>query len=753
LLAFYLFAQNSIGQKVGVVLSGGGANGLAHIGVLEALEEGNVPIDYITGTSAGAYIAALYACGYTPKEIKTIVLSEKFQLMTKGELDENGRFLLKEKTPNASMINFNFSKDNLIKSVLPTSFISSELLDYEMFVSMATHSASNQNNFDSLFIPFRCVASDIKNKKSFIFKSGNLNEAVRASMTYPFYLSPISVDGVLLFDGGLYNNFPSDVLYEEFEVDYIIGSNVSYNADPPKEDDLISQITNMLVTPSDFSLPCKNGIIIEPETGVTTFDFENVKTAIDAGYNLTLKKLDSIRNYVKDSLNPNELNLRRSKYKTKITPLRIKNIIAIDQNLDTIDFVVNSIKGNPSDPYINEEKLRKRYFRTMASPQIKQLYPTLSLNSDSTYTAKMYVKKEKEFELEVGGHFSSRAVNTGFIGLSYNNISKSGLSLNASSYFGKFYGSTKLELLFDIPAHNPIRFAPYFVLNRWDYFRSFATFFEESTPSFLVQNEMYYGASFSYALGNKTNTNLDFRIFDLTDEYYQTDNFTQADTTDITNFSGQTVSWTIEQNLLNKKQWATQGYSFRLKARYVSGKERSISGSTSDFVYDFRKRHQWINIEASGSYFPVRTKKFKFGFSGKGVFNSQSLFANYTASILSTTAFSPLPDSKTYFLADYRAPQYLGGGTNLIFNFINGLDIRLDPFVFQPFKQIVKNDDGTFGYSELFSKTTFMAAASIIYNTPIGPLRFTANYFPNESKQFNYQLSFGYVLFNERAIR
>lgn len=753
MLAFYLFAQNSIGQKVGVVLSGGGANGLAHIGVLEALEEGNVPIDYITGTSAGAYIAALYACGYTPKEIKTIVLSEKFQLMTKGELDENGRFLLKEKTPNASMINFNFSKDNLIKSVLPTSFISSELLDYEMFVSMATHSASNQNNFDSLFIPFRCVASDIENKKSFIFKSGNLNEAVRASMTYPFYLSPISVDGVLLFDGGLYNNFPADVLYEEFEVDYIIGSNVSYNADPPKEDDLISQITNMLVTPSDFSLPCKNGIIIEPETEVTTFDFENVKTAIDAGYNLTLKNLDSIRNYVKDSVDPNDLNLKRSEYKTKITPLRIKNIIAIDQNLDTIDFVVNSIKGNQSDPYINEEKLRKRYFRTMASPQIKRLYPTISLNTDSTYTAKMYVKKEKEFELEVGGHFSSRAVNTGFIGLSYNNISKSGLSLNASSYFGKFYGSTKLELLFDIPVHNPIRFAPYFVLNRWDYFRSFATFFEESTPSFLVQNEMYYGASFSYALGNKTNTNLDFRIFDLTDEYYQTDNFTQADTTDITNFTGQTLSWTIEQNLLNKKQWATQGYSFRLKARYVSGKERSISGSTSDFVYDLRKRHQWINIEASGSYFPVRTKKFKFGFSGKGVFNSQSLFANYTASILSTTAFSPLPDSKTYFLADYRAPQYLGGGTNLIFSFINGLDIRLDPFVFQPFKQIVRNDDGTFGYSELFSETTFMAAASIIYNTPIGPLRFTTNYFPNESKQFNYQLSFGYVLFNERAIR
>lgn len=726
---------------------------MAHIGVLEALEEANIPINYITGTSAGAFIAALYACGYTPKEIKAIVLSEKFQLMTKGELDEDGRFLLKEKEPNASMINFNFSKENLLQSVLPTSFISSELLDYEMFSAMAIHSASNGNNFDNLFIPFRCVASDIENKKSFVFKKGNLNEAVRASMTYPFYLSPISVNGVLLFDGGLYNNFPADVLFNEFEVDYIIGSNVSYNADPPKEDDLISQITNMLVTPSDFTLPTPNGIIIEPETGVTTFDFENVKTAIDAGYSIALTKLDSIRLFVKDSVSISQLNAQREAYKMRIIPLKIKDIIATDKKLDTIEFVTNSIKSEKSENCIGEEDLRKRYFRTMASPQIKQLYPTLKLNNDSTYTLNMHVKKEKEFQLEVGGHFSSRAVNTGFIGLSYNNISKSGLSLNASSYFGKFYGSAKLELLFDIPAHRPIRFAPYFVLNRWDYFRSFATFFEESTPSFLVQNEMYYGASFGYALGNKTKTNLDFRVVDLTDEYYQTDKFTQADTTDNTNFVGQTISWTLEQNLLNKKQWASEGYAFKLKARYVSGKERSISGSTSDFDYDFRKRHQWINLQASGSYFPVRTKRFKFGFSGKGVFNSQSLFANYTASILATTAFSPLPDSKTYFLADYRAPQYIGGGTNLIFSFFEGLDIRFDPFVFQPFKQIVRNADGTFGYSELFSKTTFMAAASIIYNTPIGPLRLTTNYFPNESKKFNYQLSFGYVIFNERAIR
>lgn len=695
----------------------------------------------------------MYACGYSPKQIKGFVLSDKFQLMTKGLLDENGKFLLRRDSPSAEMISFRFAQDSLLKKALPTSFISSGLLDYEMMLAFGKHSASNQNNFDSLFIPFRCVASDIEKKESVLFKSGHLNEAVRASITYPFYLNPISVEGKLLFDGGLYNNFPANVLCDEFEVDYIIGSNVSYNATPPDEDDLLSQIINMLVSPSDFSLPCKSGVLIEPETGITTFEFDNVNKVIKAGYDLALTKIDSIKMAVVKTESDSLLRQKREEYLKGVFPIKVSKVDAFDKNHDTINFVVNSVKGENSNKTINETKLRNRFFRTLATPQIKQLYPKLFLKEDSTYALDLYVKKEKEFKVEVGGHFSSRAVNTGYFALNYSTISKSALSLRAESYFGKFYGSAKLEAIFDLPAHNPVRFKPYFVMNRWDYFRSFATFFEEVMPSFLVQNEMYYGINFAFPLGNKTKTDLDFRIFDLNDNYYQTDDFNQADISDNTAFFGQTISWSLEQNLLNRKQWATQGYAFKFKVRYINGRERSISGSTSDFNYDFRKKHEWINVSASGTYFPVRSKRFKFGFTGQGVFNSQSLFANYTASILSTTAFTPLPDSKTYFLAEYRAPQFIGGGTNLIFSFVNGLDVRLDPFIFQPFKQIIRNENGTFGYSELFAQTTFMAVGSVIYHTPIGPLRFTTNYFPEQTKKFNFQLSFGYVLFNERAIR
>ena len=237
---------------------------MAHIGVLKALEENEIPIDFITGTSAGALVGGMYAAGYSPEQIEAYVLSEDFQLMTAGKIRPNQHFLLRENDPNASMIGLSFSKDSLLKKSLPTNFTSSSLLDFEMLKQMTLISESHYDDFDSLFVPFRCVASDIAHKRSVVFKEGNLHAAVRASMTYPFYLRSIKIDDVLLFDGGLYNNFPADIMYENFNPDYIIGSNVSYNADLPDDDDIISQLTNMLVAYSDFGLPCEAGLLIQP---------------------------------------------------------------------------------------------------------------------------------------------------------------------------------------------------------------------------------------------------------------------------------------------------------------------------------------------------------------------------------------------------------------------------------------------------------------------------------------------------------
>ena len=175
-------------DKIGLVLSGGGATGLAHIGVLKALEENGIKIDYITGTSSGALVGALYAAGFSPEEIESYVLSPEFQLITKGENTTNQRFLIREEEDNASLIDLEFSANTPLKNSLPTNFISSSFLDFEMFRMLGLASAEANEDFDSLFIPYRCVSSDITNKRSVIFSKGNLNEVVRTSITFPFYI-------------------------------------------------------------------------------------------------------------------------------------------------------------------------------------------------------------------------------------------------------------------------------------------------------------------------------------------------------------------------------------------------------------------------------------------------------------------------------------------------------------------------------------------------------------------------------------
>lgn len=748
LLSTNLFAQ----QSVGLVLSGGGATGFAHIGVLKALEENDIPIDFITGTSAGALIGGMYSAGYSPEEIEAYVLSEEFLMMSQGQIHPNQHFLLREDEPDASMFSLSLSQDSIFKKSLPTNFTSSALLDYEMMKTMGRVSESHHGNFDSLFVPFRCVASDIANKRSVIFKEGNLHEAVRASMSYPFYLRSIKIDNILLFDGGLYNNFPADVMYDNFNPDYIIGSNVSYNADLPDEDDIISQLTNMLVSYSNFGLPCEAGMIIEPQSGIGTFNFSQIDEAIQAGYDATIAKIDSLKMFIYGTRSKSELAEKRKAFKSQNLPLNVSSI-QIQSEHKRLGATSHSIMRKNKPELLDDDKLSKRYFRLYATSQIDFIYPTLNLKKDSTYNLNLTISKAKEFKVEVGGHLSSRPVNTGYIGISYQTAGKILTKTKVESYFGKFYGSGKAKFTLEVPAVYPISTSIYYVLNRWDYFRSFATFFEDVQPSFLVQNEMYTGIELNHPLGNTLVSKFDVRWYQTEDEYYQTLNFTNKDTTDITRLDGYTGSWSIIQNSLNRKQFASSGHYFRFKARYVYGREHSLSGNTSGSPYDIWKYHSWLTLSLDYQSFLIDKPFFHLGLHGQMVYNTHPLFANYTATLLSMTEFALVPDVKTYFLPEYRSPQFIAAGLNTIFTIKKKFDLRVDGYIYQPFVQINENEDGSQQLSEPFKGGTFLASSSLIYNSFIGPIRVTVNYFPKQVNPLAFQFSIGYVLFNERAIR
>ncbi|MGY8926021.1 MAG: patatin-like phospholipase family protein, partial [Flavobacteriales bacterium] len=625
------------------------------------------------------------------------------------------------------------------------------LMDYEMLKLLGTTSASVNNNFDSLFVPFRCVASDIAKKQSIIFSKGYLNEAVRASMTYPFYYKSIMIDSVLLFDGGLYNNFPSDVMYTDFDADFIIGSNVSFNAELPHEDDLIGQFTNMLVSYSDFTLPCEESFMIAPSVSISGFNFNNAKKAIDEGYDATVKIIDSLKLKIVSRIDYSELKAKRAKFRENITAISVSSVTSKTES-ENLHYSTRTIMKDKKQIVLNERQLERRYFRLRSSSQIDFIFPRLQLKDDSTYNLDLTISKAKEIKVEFGGHLSSRPVNTGYIGLSYQTAGKYFTKTKVESYFGKFYGSAKAKFTFELPTVYPFSASVYFTQNRWDYFRSFATFFEDVKPSFLVQNEMYLGVSLKNPIGNTITSKVDGRWFELEDTYYQTDNFTNKDTADLTRFYGGSASWTLTQNTLNRRQFANSGHFVEVKTRLNFGTEHTVPGSTA-LNKEMYKPHSWFNLNIDYQSFIVDQSMFHLGIHGQFVYNTQPLFANYTATLLSMTEFSLIPDSKTYFLPEYRSPQYAAAGLNLIFTIMKKIDIRFDTYLYQPLIQINELPDGSQEFSELFQGRSIMASSSIIYNSYIGPLRFTLNYFPQQTNPLALQLSLGYVIFNDRAIR
>ncbi|MEW6467897.1 MAG: patatin-like phospholipase family protein [Bacteroidota bacterium] len=739
-------------QKVGLVLSGGGASGLAHIGVIKAMEEDSIPIDYITGTSIGALVGAMYAAGYSPAQMEQLATSEQFQNWAYGKIDDKYVYYFKKKEDNASWISFKLSLDSIIETSLPTNLVSPVAIDFALMETMSGAIAAAGYQFDSLFVPFRCLASDIEAKRSVIFKEGDLATALRASMAYPFYLRPMLVDGKLLFDGGIYNNFPANVMYDDFFPDIIIGSNVSNNEPPPNEESLLSQMKTMLLTKTNFDVICQNGIIIEPAVNnIGTFDFGNVQVLIDSGYASAKRKIAQMKTCIERRTTPEMLKQKRAAFQKKQPPLVFDNITVSGVSRNQAKYIGRLLSRKSEQTSV--ARLKPEYFKLAADDKIKHIYPSARFNPQSGYyDLHLRIKREKDFVTQIGGNFSNRPISVGFLAVQYNYLGAVSGDISGNAYFGKLYASGQIRARLNIPYKIPFYIEGNYTNSRWDFFKSSAEFVTDVKPSFLVQYEQYLYGDIGFPVGNKGKLVTGTGLAWLTDEYYQTDQFTQQDTADLTDFNLYTAYAYYEKNSLNRKQYASQGSYFNVRLRYVQGEEDFTPGTTSLDSIGFRKIHEWLVLKlVYEKYFKSR-KFYKAGIYFEGVYSAQTLFNNFTSSILSAPAFQPLPESKTLFQEKFRAHKYLAIGIKQVFSIRSFLDLRLEGFAYEPYQRIIRGPGLTADYTTPFLETFFIGTAALVVHTPLGPASVGANYYYGEDEPFTFLFHFGYIIFNKKAL-
>lgn len=225
-------------KKVGLVLGGGGAKGVAHIGVLKVLEEAGIPIDYIAGTSMGAIVGALYAVGYQAAEIDSMVSQQDWSMLLSDRVKRNNLSFPEKENSERYIISLPFGKEKKDRTL--GGVIKGQNL--QNLFSDLTVGYHDSIDFNKLQIPFACVAVDVVSGKEYVFQKGSLPLAMRASMAIPAVFTPVRMDSMVLVDGGLNNNYPVDVA-RSMGADLIIGVDLSSS-------DL--KILNEINTPGDI---------------------------------------------------------------------------------------------------------------------------------------------------------------------------------------------------------------------------------------------------------------------------------------------------------------------------------------------------------------------------------------------------------------------------------------------------------------------------------------------------------------------
>ena len=220
LLPFSLHSQEQR-KKVGVVLSGGGAKGMAHIKALKVIEEAGIPIDYIAGTSMGAIVGGLYAIGYTPEQLDSMVRKQDWTFLLSDRIKRSAMSLTDRERSEKYTVSIPFTKtpkDAATGGIMKGQNLANLFSD----LTVGYHDSID---FNKLPIPFACVAANVVNGEQIVFHDGILSTAMRASMAIPGVFTPVRQDSMVLVDGGIVNNYPADVV-KAMGADIIIGVDV-----------------------------------------------------------------------------------------------------------------------------------------------------------------------------------------------------------------------------------------------------------------------------------------------------------------------------------------------------------------------------------------------------------------------------------------------------------------------------------------------------------------------------------------------
>ncbi len=742
-------------QSVGLVLSGGGAKGIAHVGVIKALEDNDIPIDYVTGTSMGAIVGSLYACGWSPERMMELFTSKDFSYWSTGTIDKQLTYYFSTPapTPKWATLNINFKDTTGVTSqILPTSLINPIPMNMEFLKLYGPYSEQCKENFDNLFVPFRCVCSDVYHKHKIVMGDGSLGDAVRASMSFPLVFRPIKINGVLVYDGGIYDNFPVNVMESVFNPDFIIGVSVSSPDGKPEQGNVYSQLEDMIIQNNDYSVPSRNGIKIQvPVLDFGVLEFDKAQTIYDIGYKTGMSMVDSIKKRVVAREPLANVTARREKFAAK-TPELIFDSVAVTGakgiQADYLKFLFTQGKNKP----INIAQTQNSYYRAVTDGTLSNLVPQAEFGKNGHNTLLLEATVKKPWSIGVGGWITSSTNSMLYLDLGFHTLSYNSLDVSLSGWIGQSYLAGMLSGKFTLRSSVPSYLELMGVMTKQKFYDTELLFYENSTPTFITEIQNFVKANYVWAIGRRAEGYASLGWGYLSDSYFPTNDsdYALADK-DKTQYRVSVARLGYKQSNLNNELYPSSGMEAHA--------DLALSYEYSRYTPGGMKPEGKYSATPRGSlelhwkqFFPVH-RRMSIGLSGTALGTLQKIKQNYTATLIHAPAFAPTPSTRNYFNPAFRSDNYLAAGVIPVWSPVSHVQLRGDFYVYSPIRHLVATGPLTAAYNGWFRKAEFIGEVAAVYNFSFASLSIYGNYLSYPTRNWNFGINFGLLFQAPKILR
>ncbi len=679
-------------QSVGLVLSGGGAKGVAHIGLIQALEENDIAIDYVAGTSMGAIVSGLYASGYSPAEMMRLITSKDFAYWSTGTIDPGLQYYFTTPPQSPKVLSLSIGNDSIAKQV-PQSLISPLSMNFPFMELFAAETEACGGNFDNLFVPLRTVSSNIKAQRGEVARGGSMTDAIRASMSFPIVFCPVEINDTLHYDGGIFNNFPVDVMKADFHPDIMIG--VDVHTEGKETPNAINQISELATRPQTYSMNPKDGIHIHIDASkYSLLDFPQAKEIYELGYQRGLEMVDSIKSRVTARREQSEVTRRRIEFRRRLPKLNFESIECRGGSQRQNDYILAQFQFHKGHKY-DIDNARNGYYRAISGGKLQNLEISAVPVDSGQFKMLLKAFPKSNWSVDLGGYISSSTSSMLYAAVNYHNLNTRAVDASFGAWIGQSYAAAQLLAKIRFGGKNPYSLGLQGVVSNHRFNQSERLFYQANEPKFVRDLQGFGRVNlFSLPLGRHA-------MGVVSAGYgYERNSFVNdvMRKTKSTYKLGQ-VAFNYDYNTLDGINFPTSGLEMRYSLKGMLG--------THD-VDKSRKDVKWVQLDANVRKYWDCGRYFAIGIEGELLASTRKPSSIKEVATADAPTYAPTPSCFNAFNPGFRAYSFLGLGVDPVWKVVNNLQLRGAFHCFTPWR------DGGVQHPEFFGEVAAVYKLKIV---------------------------------------